>query len=240
MNDDEEIDTPFIDIKYVFKYEEQEAESVYRVRLDKRTFTLVHSDKEKKAEWTALENNKCSNCPLKSEDHPHCPTALGLSDFLTDFANQLSYTKAKVAVITAERTYYRDTTLQNGIYSIMGLIMATSGCPILDPLKPMARYHLPFSTMDETLIRSLAFYLLRQFFKQGGEEGASLKLDDLNKLYADIDKVNQGILQRIRAVSKRDANQNALIILDAFKSVLSSAIHDQFEDIEKYILPPKV
>tara|TARA_Y100000817_G_C16846326_1_gene540176 strand:+ start:932 stop:1666 length:735 start_codon:yes stop_codon:yes gene_type:complete len=229
--------SPFYTIKYVFKYGDG-TEWVVPLRLDKSTFELVIDSKVEPKEWTALEFNQCACCPLNKEEHPQCPAARGLSMFLENFSDNLSHTDSKVAVITPERTYYKETSLQNGIYGIMGLALATSGCPIFHPLKPMARFHLPFSTVEETLARVLSFYLLQKFFqnkKDGCED--KINLDELNQTYSDIDQVNKGLLERIRSVSKKDANQNALIVLDAYKMMLSGAISDNFEDLNEYLFP---
>ena len=101
-------------------------------------------------------------------------------------------------------------------------------------LKPMARFHLPFASMEETIIRSLSFYLTRQFFNSKRGEESDFDLNGFCRMYDDIKKVNEGILQRIRSISKKDANANGLIILDAFTTVLSSSLTDNFEKLEKY------
>jgi len=78
------------------------------------------------------------------------------------FKNAPSFEKAEVYVETPERTYYKNTSLQDGLFSIFGVIMATSGCPPLDFLRPMARFHLPFSTLEETMIRSSSMKKLKK------------------------------------------------------------------------------
>ena len=238
MSDFIDDSSPYYVIKYVFKYEEAE-DLVIPIKLDKKTLELVTEDTpEVEKDWTKLDFNQCECCPLKTENHSHCPAAKGLSMFIERFADNLSHVTTKVAVVTPERTYYKETSLQNGIYSIMGLVTATSGCPIFHPLKPMARFHLPFSTVEETLTRALSFHLIRQYFEAQKQENIDpLSLDDLNETYKNIDEVNKGLLTRIRAVSKKDANQNALIVLDAFKTMLSGAIDDDFEDLTEYVFP---
>ena len=37
--------------------------------------------------------------------------------------------------------------------------MALSGCPVLEQLKPMARFHLPFASVEETIYRAASMYL---------------------------------------------------------------------------------
>ena len=44
--------------------------------------------------------------------------------------------------------------------SVLGLIMATAGCPWTDRFRPMARFHLPFASEAETVYRSVCMFLL--------------------------------------------------------------------------------
>jgi hypothetical protein len=84
-------------------------------------------------------------------------------------------------------------------------------------LKPMAYFHLSFSSVEETVVRAISLYLLKQYFiwKSGGEPDWNLK--KLEQHYQNVRQVNQGILRRIRSLSKKgDADLNALVILDDF------------------------
>jgi len=100
-------------------------------------------------------------------------------------------------------------------------------------LKPMARFHLPFSTSEETVFRSTSIHLLRQYFAYKKGEELDLDLQKLNDHYKKVQNVNQGILQRMSTVYKKgDANQNALVILDAFAKVLTMDIEDQLQSME--------
>jgi len=220
-------------IQYNFRSDDG-LQFTYNIRLDKDTLTFVHPSEEVTPEWTKLSHCKCTHCPLDEKETEFCPVASGLATFLEDFSEDPSYKEIKVTVNTEERIYFKKANLQDGIYSIMGIVMATSGCPKMNTLKPMARFHLPFSTMEETIVRSLSFYLIRQYFAHRRGENADFDLDGLDKLYDDINLVNQGILKRIRSVSKKDANTNGLIILDAFTTILNTAISNNFGKLEKY------
>jgi hypothetical protein len=81
----------------------------------------------------------------------------------------------------------------------------------------MAYFHLSFSSVEETVVRAISLYLLKQYFiwKSGGEPDWNLK--KLEQQYQNVRQVNQGILRRIRSLSKKgDADLNALVILDDF------------------------
>ena len=72
----------------------------------------------------------------------------------------VSFDTVGVTVVQSERTVYAETTAQQAMSSVLGLIMATAGCPWTDHLRPMARFHLPFANEAETLYRSVSMFLL--------------------------------------------------------------------------------
>jgi len=184
--------------------------------------------------WTALEHKKCNHCPLNSTDHPQCPVALSMATIVDDFKDQKSFEKVTVEVITKERTYKKDLALQEGLYGVLGLLMSTSDCPYFDFLRPMAMFHLPFSSLKETMIRSVSFYLLRQYFvaKKGGQPDFELK--KFSEFYSQVEKVNSAMIERIRSISKADAEANSIVILDGFAKMLSFQIMDGLPDLESY------
>jgi hypothetical protein len=183
--------------------------------------------------WTRLEHRQCSHCPLKPETHPHCPVAENLASVASDFKNERSFEEVVVEVATAERTYRKDLRLQEGLFGLFGLIMATSECPFLEFLSPMARFHLPFSTLRETMVRSVSFYLLRQYFvaKQGGTPDFELKA--FAKLYKDLEKVNLGMANRIRSITNADAEANSIAILDGFGKLLLHQLSTGLQELEQ-------
>lgn len=99
----------------------------------------------------------------------------------------------------------------------------------------MAYFHLPFSSVEETSVRSTSLYLLKQYYvwKAGGKP--DWDLEKLNQHYLDVRQVNQGILKRLRSLSKKgDADLNALVILDDFAFNLDMSISEGLEEY-KYI-----
>src|SRR5260221_10410014 len=110
--------------------------------------------------WTALTFNQCANCPLNAADHPHCPAALQMASAIELLKTLVSFDTIGVTVTQAERTVYSKTTAQLAMSSVLGLIMATAGCPWADRFRPMARFHLPFANEAETVYRSISMFLL--------------------------------------------------------------------------------
>jgi hypothetical protein len=83
----------------------------------------------------------------------------------------------------------------------MGIIMATSGCPVLDHLRPMARFHMPFSSPLGTSVRSLSMYILAQYLFNNDIESNSINinLSDFEKIYTEVNSVNNDFSMRLRA-----------------------------------------
>ena len=182
--------------------------------------------------WTKLDYRKCSHCPLSSTEFPTCPVALNLSQLVDALKDKMSYDHATVQVSTVERNYVKTLSLQEGIFSLFGLIMPFTACPYTQFLRPMAKYHLPFATPQETLVRSVSFYLLRQYFvaKNGGQP--DIKLTELGKRYEKLQIVNQGLINRIRGIVKKDLELNAFIILTSITDILTREITKELTNIE--------
>lgn len=165
--------------------------------------------------WMALSNHQCEGCTLNEREHPLCPVAANLAGMVSPFRDDLSYTEVEVEVLFRERKISKRCDLQQGIRSMMGLVMATSGCPLLDKLRPMAYLHQPFATMEETLFRSLSSYLVAQFLRLTREESYQFELEGVRQLFHDITQTNERFAKRIQSIGGRDANINALLGLDA-------------------------
>jgi len=99
--------------------------------------------------------------------------------------------------------------------------MATSGCPALDIMRPMAWFHLPFANVDESLFRSTASYLLRQYFQAQAGAVPDFQLAEIKTLYHQVELVNHGMLERIRHATVLDADRNAIVILNSLAQILS-------------------
>jgi hypothetical protein len=184
-------------------------------------------------EWARLSNNKCRNCPLQEADSPYCPVARNLAPVLTRFIERLSFEEAEVVVVTEAREYRKRVSLQRGVAAIFGLIMATSGCPVLDKMRPMAFTHLPLAEMNETRYRAIAMYLLAQFFRERKGLPADRDLKGLEQIYANIGIVNQDFINRLRTIDMQDANYNALINLDCFRLSSTEIMSRALDKLER-------
>lgn len=222
-----------IKYRYVFRPEGGQAPFVYPLEIDDQSLLLV-SQTPDNHDWTALDFHKCKHCPYSQGEFKHCPVAKNISSAAEAFKAASSFSKTEIYVEAPERTYYKKSSLQDGLFSIFGLVMATSGCAHLDFLRPMARFHLPFSSMEETMARVCSTYLLSQYFERESHPLTQLDLKDLHALYANVEKVNLGILERINYISSGDADKNAMVILHTFTQMIQMQLNSDMEMIRPF------
>lgn len=208
----------------------------FDVRLDPNTLNQIDDSTGDHPDWAALTFHQCSNCPLNPSDSPYCPVALNIIKVMEGCGDLVSYEKVRLEVTTPERTVSKDTTAQSGISSLLGLIVATSGCPHTGFFKPMARFHLPFASEAETIYRASSMYLLAQYFiqKEGGQ--ADPDLQGLVKIYHNLQIINNALAVRLRAASSQDAAVNAVVLLDSFAKILPYTIADSLDEIRNLFI----
>ena len=165
-----------ISLQYIFKFGSG-LERKIALNLDEKTLDLIQSEKASYPEWTALRFFQCPNCSLDEAHHESCPIAINVVDLVDFFRDMISYQEIDLLIESRERGYIKHTTLQQGISSLVGIYMVTSGCPIMGKLKPMVCYHLPFATLRETQYRVMSMYSLAQYFlhRRGMEPDWELK-----------------------------------------------------------------
>jgi len=222
-------------ITYCFNFDDG-TDKTFSLKLDRETFTFANSEISDAPEWTKLSYNKCTNCPLSETDNDYCPVALNLNNLTEEFHTVVSHESVSVSVTTEDRTYNKKTTIDQALSSLMGIIMATSGCPILDYLRPMARFHLPFASPLETSFRSLSMYILAQYLFNKDTESNSISIDlsDFEKIYTEINSVNNDFSIRLRAAGEKDANLSALTNLDCNATLVSFTIEETLNELRQY------
>lgn len=181
---------------------------------------LIHVDYQRgpsagsAAPWTALGTHQCPNCPLR--DEPTCPAAADLAPVVDALGGLASVQRLDVVVIQAQRETRQTVTGEAAARAIIGLLMATSGCPVLSKLRPLAMLHLPFATPQEATFRFAAAHLLRQFF-----DGQPLDLEELRNQMDDLHVVNAAFAARLKAACSKDAIPNALTALFSLSMIVS-------------------
>ncbi|MGE5518064.1 MAG: DUF6901 family protein [Bacteroidota bacterium] len=207
-------------LTYVFTFADGR-ETVLELRFDESMRLLQHEQ----APWTQLAFHRCPHCRLP-DDAPHCPFATGLAPFLAPFDDVESFERVRVVVRSPQRTVAAERAVQHGLASLIGLIGATSGCPSLDFFRPMARFHLPFASEQETLVRAFSMHLLEDWIA-----GRAVSLDDLAEDYDAAARVNRAMADRIRAAFRRDAVVNALVSLDAYAQAVPFVIEEKLAEL---------
>lgn len=214
-----------LDFTYRFTLKDNSVKEV-AIHLDVKTMAMIPKARDSYPDWTKLSHSQCPNCPLKEATSPRCPIAANLVDLIGVFKESISYDRAIVEVTMPARKYVKETTLAEGISAMIGIFMVTSGCPILDKLKPMVRTHLPFSTWEETLYRTLSTYLMAQYFLSQENQDTDWQMKNLKKIADEINLVNQAFCDRLKETHLQDAALNAVVQLDCFANLTASFVNE--------------
>ena len=187
-----------------------------------------------KPEWSRLPFHQCENCPLGPEVE-YCPVAVNLAPIVEGFKGRDSIEEANVIVEIKERKYQNRIDLQKGLGSLIGVVMVTSNCPVLDTLRPMVRFHLPFASGHETVYRAVSMYLVEQYFRMKEGGNPDWNLEGFSKMYKEVFHVNQKMRERLQGASEpnRDANTNAIIYLASLGQLLEMDLENVNHRIEE-------
>jgi len=220
----------YVEYRYVFAFPKGDRKE-FLIRLDPETLEYVRESQSPPPEWARLGFSQCEGCPLGSSKE-YCPVAVNLDDVVSTFRDKDSFEQVEVTVETAQRSYEKTVALQKGISSLLGILMSTSNCPIMDNLRPMTRFHLPFATAMETFYRMISMYITAQFLRTRKGLPPDWELKNLLEIYKQVASVNKGISRRLVDASTKDANANAVVILHSFGDGISFFVESGLEDIE--------
>lgn len=223
-------------IDYIFRFRSGETRE-FSLDLDEVTLSLRPPGNVAHPPWVSLNFHNCPECSLDPSANTCCPIACHLAEVVEAFRDHNSYDEVRVEVRVKERSYLKETTLQDGLGSLAGVIMATGGCPVLELLKPMARFHLPFATVEETEFRMISMYLVAQYILQTRGGKPDWSLEGLAETYARVERVNHAFVERIRAASVKDAGVNAIVRLDCFAKSIPVAVRTMMREYEHYFAP---
>ena len=218
-------------IAYTFTLPDRDSIS-HEVWLDPATGESPPGDGVEYPSWTDLQFHQCDNCPLSAKETRRCPAAEKIAP-LSGLANMLtSYDQLDVEIITPERKIVQRTTAQRAMSALIGLVMATSACPQLAYFRPMARFHLPLASEEETAYRAVSMYLSAQYFMHQRGAAPDLSLQGLMKIYEELQRVNRAFAARLRAASDKDVALNALVLLDMFAKGVPYTIAESLFDLK--------
>jgi hypothetical protein len=223
-------------IHYGFQLPDNSREA-FKFELSANNLELKSSEPQCLPPWTKLEFHQCTNCPLDAPSHSHCPLAANIHNIVQRFDGLNSYDEITVEVVTEQRWITQRTTAQLAISSMMGLVIASCGCPHTAFFKPMAWFHLPLASEEETLFRATSFYMLAQYYCQREGRTADFKFEGLAKIYQNMQTVNCAIARRLRDAAANDSSVNAIVILDSFAQIVPFAIEESLEEL-RYLFSP--
>lgn len=203
------------------------------VELSASSLSARRKPRQAYPEWTALEFMKCPTCPLQASQHPRCPIAENMVDVVEAFEDAQSFAEADVEVEYQERRYSKHTSMQQALSSLIGVFMVTSGCPVLDKLRPMVDTHLPFMSPEESTYRTLTMYLLAQYFRMRRGLRPDWELKDLVSFLESCRQTNSAFVRRLHAVGVGDASLNALGMLNTLGEITSLTIEGDMRRLER-------
>ncbi len=180
-------------------------------------------------EWTRLETDRCPHCPLPNAPGARCPAAADLVPLVERFSALSSIDRVDVRVVTSAFEARKHTDTQTALSALMGLVLATSACPILGRMRPLAHTHTPFATTGEQVYRIVSMHLMGRFLR-GEPEG----LDGLDEFFSDIDRLNHAFFGRLSRAVQRDAGINALLALHSRSTLASLTIETEIEKIRTW------
>ena len=207
-----------ITFAYSFRHLDGEVKEL-TLELDNETLSFINEENTQEP-WAKRENKKCPNCTLDQQENEYCPVANNLSKVIEIFNNSNSAEKVEVTLRSEARNYTKETSVQSGLSSLIGIIMVSSGCPILDKLRPLVRYHLPMANLDETRFRVISMYLLAQYYRKENGLKPDWELSGLTKIYAEIGIANKFFCDRLATMENEDTSVNAVTILNCFANYI--------------------
>ncbi len=209
--------------RYRFRFPDGSERGI-EIKLDYETLALVSPPRESYPAWTALGVEQCPPCPLEADSHPRCPVAERFVDIVDVFRDWRSYAMVDTTVESRNRSYSKRTSLQEAASAVIGIINVSSGCPILNKLRPMLGTHLPFMDPDESAYRTIGNYLIAQHFLQRSGHKADWGLEGLRTLLHDCHVVNACLTSRLRKLEIQDAALNALAVLNMQGEITSMSL----------------
>lgn len=216
-------------IQYVFCT----SDHVYQFNVDiDRVKTIVPPE----TEWEALECDQCDNCPLSPSAHGVCPAARDMRPLIDQFSQMKGANSVTVEVVTDQRTYLKETRWQEGLKSLVGLVLATSQCPILGALRSSAYFHLPFASPSEFVTRAASMYLLKQHFARQSGEVPDWEFVHLREFNTQLQGVNKALWQRLLKAEAGEVILTAMLDFFEMSSALSHGLELHLQKIRAYMI----
>lgn len=221
-----------ISYTYRFRFKDN-IDKVITLELEADTLTLIYDKQLEHPEWTKCSNFTCKTSSCEDTNNGLCPIAISLNRFVKLFSNFPSYERVTLFVECKQRSYSKETSLQEAFGSLLGIVMPTCGCPVLGKLKPMVKFHLPFASIEETEFRVFSMYLLAQYVRMKCNLKPDWEMTELKKLYEDIQTINRNCAQKIADLEKMDTSINSVIVLNNFADSITFSLEENLVHFKK-------
>ena len=225
-----------VDIIYRIKLGQDRLET-FQFKLDEETFDLQTEEVADPPEWARLDYRQCPHCPLSVEEQTWCPLALQLHSIVDRFHETRSIDEVVVEVVTEERRVRQKTALQRVIASMLDLIYPICGCPKTAFMKPLARFHLPLCSEEETVFRVTGMYLLAQYFLSlTPSRKGRIEFDGLTQIYKDLHTLNAAVATRLQSATRSDSSKNAITLMDMYSTLVPLLLEDELAEMRGFFL----
>lgn len=223
------IDVETLEYSYVFEFMDGRQQQ-FDVCFDAQTYKIISPVPEVLPSWTELQHQQCPNCPLNASEEKYCPAAVNIAVVADHYGEIISHKSVNVCVVSPKRTVSGKTSVQRALSSLLGLLIATSDCPHTHFFRPMAHFHLPLASQEETIFRAIATYFLTKYFK--GEKSSAFNLSDLKDIYTNMQTVNEYLVKRIQSCTgSSDATKNAVVLLHLLSCVLPMSLEQSLDNL---------
>ena len=223
-----------VKISYRIKLTEDKTE-VFDFLLNAETFDLISGEVADPPNWARLDYRQCPHCPLSLKEHIWCPLALQLHNIVDRFHDTRSIDEVKVQVITEERHVAQRTALQRVIASMLDLIYPICGCPKTAFMKPLARFHLPLCSEEETVFRVTGMYLLAQYFLSlTASRNGRIEFSGLTDIYNDLHILNSAVASRLQSATQSDSSKNAITLMDMYSTLVPLLLEDELAEMRGF------
>jgi hypothetical protein len=216
-------------IRYLFDFG---ADDRIQFEVERDSDTSVETESDPVPEWIALDRHRCDRCEIPPGSRRTCPAALSLKPVVEAFGSRISYENVRMTAELNGFTLSGTLPTQRALRALAGLVLALSSCPVMRKLRPMAHFHLPFGTREQTTFRFLGTHLVAQYLRERQGLPPDWSLDGLRDLVADLHMVNIGLADRIRMVAELDAPANSVALLDTFASAVELSLEQDFDRLQ--------
>jgi hypothetical protein len=160
---------------------------------------------------------------------------LQLHNIVARFHDTRSIDEVEVEVITEERQVKQRTALQRVIASMLDLVYPICGCPKTAFMKPLARFHLPLCSEEETIFRVTGMYLLAQYFlSRTPSRKGRIEFDGLTDIYNDLHILNTAVASRLQSATQSDSSKNAITLLDMYSTLVPLLLEDELAEMRGF------